>query len=206
MTRIVLDKEIRRIQLVDAAIKVFARKGYRGASITDIIETAGVARGTFYLYFDSKLDVFHSVMDRYLDLFKEVVAREVSRSYMNPLSAGSTIRQSFLEWLRFYKDNRDLAKIVFREAMAIEPDYEKRCLEMLESCFQHWRKSIERFQKVGFVRRDLDPEFLNLAFCGIMINVVLRYIIPDPDADIERVADQWLGLIESGLKAKRWLG
>ncbi len=206
MTRTVLDKEVRRIQLVDAAVKVFARKGYNSASITDIIEAADVARGTFYLYFDSKLDVFHAVMDRYIDLFRGVVAREVARSYGNPLSARANIRQSLLEWLRFYKENRELSKVVFREAMAIEPEYEKRCLEMMESCFQHWRKSIERFQKVGFVRRDLDPNFLQMAFCGIMINVVLRYIIPDPNADIERVADQWIGFIEFGLKAKGWLG
>ncbi len=205
MTRTVLDKEVRRSQLIDAAIKVFAAKGYQSASITDIIEGAGVARGTFYLYFDSKLDVFHAVMDRHLDQFKDVVKRELARPYSNPLNVRGRIRESLLDWLRFYDDNKELAKVVFRQAMAIEPEYEKRCNEMLESCFKHWNETIVKFQKAGFVRQDLDPEFLNTAFSGMLVFVVLRYIIPNPKPDIEKIADQWLDFIEYGVKAKGWL-
>lgn len=206
MTRTVLDKEVRRSQLIDAAIKVFARKGYQSASITDIIEAAGVARGTFYLYFDSKLDVFHAVMDLHLDQFKDVVKRELTRPFGNPLNARGRIKESLLEWLRFYNDNKDLSKVVFRQAMAIEPEYEKRCNEMLESCFQHWNETIVKFQKAGFVRKDLEPEFLNTAFSGMMVFIVLRYLIPNPKPDLEKIADQWLDFIEHGVKAKGWLG
>ncbi len=42
---------------------MFARKGYRRAAISDIIERAGVARGTFYLYFDSKEQVFLAIVE-----------------------------------------------------------------------------------------------------------------------------------------------
>ncbi|MBI5211067.1 MAG: TetR/AcrR family transcriptional regulator [Elusimicrobia bacterium] len=203
--RRILDKEVRRGQLVHAAIKVFAAKGYRSASIADIIEAAGVARGTFYLYFSSKLDAFHAVMDRYIELFKERVATETARSYANPLKVRQAIRESLLDWLRFYQENKDLAKIVFREATAIDPDYEKRCYDMLESCFQHWRESVTRFQKIGFVRRDVDPEFLNMVFSGVLIHVVLRHIIPERPPAIERIVDQWIEFIESGVKARSWL-
>jgi AcrR family transcriptional regulator len=197
-------KETRRAQLVDSAIRVFARNGYNSASIDEIIKEAGVARGTFYLYFDSKLEVFHAVMARYLELFEKVVARELARPYDNPLSVRKRIRESLLDWLRFYSENRDLAKIAFREAMAIEPDYEKKCLAMLESCNRHWRRSIERFQKLGFVRRDLDPEFLNLVFSGVMINLVLRYILPNPKPDLDKMVDQWLDFLEKGVKTRIW--
>lgn len=204
MTRTVLEKEVRRAQLIDAAITVFAVKGYRSASITDIIETAGVARGTFYLYFDSKLDVFHAVMDRFMDLFGEVVKREVARSYDNPLMIRRRVRESFLEWLKFFSENKLLAKIVFREANAIEPDYEKKCFDMLDKCFAHWSESIQRFQKVGFVRRDVDPQFLSLSFSGIMINLALRYLLPTEKPDLEHMADQIVDLMESGVKVKGW--
>lgn len=206
MTRTVLDKEVRRSQLIDASIAVFATKGYRSASITDIIDTAKVARGTFYLYFDSKLDAFHAVMDRYLDLYREVLEREVSRSYDNPLSVRGRIRESLMEWLSFFNRNRLLAKIVFREANAIEPDYEQKCIAMLDVCFKHWAESIIRFQKMGFVRKDLDPDFLNLCFSGIMINVVLHEIIPKDKVDLDKIADQWIEFIEHGVKGKGWLG
>ena len=206
MSRTILDKEVRRSQLIDAAISVFGTKGYRSASITDIIEAADVARGTFYLYFDSKLDAFHAVMDRYMDLYGEVVKREVARSYDNPLLIRQRIRESLMEWLKFFNENKVLAKIVFREANAIEPDYEKKCIEKLDACFQHWTDSIKRFQKVGFVRRELDPYFLNLCFSGILLNVVLRYVIPNEKPNLDAIVDQWLELFESGIRAKGWLG
>ncbi|MBI5884089.1 MAG: TetR/AcrR family transcriptional regulator [Elusimicrobia bacterium] len=189
---------------MDAAIKVFAAKGYRSASIADIIEAAGVARGTFYLYFGSKLDVFHAVMDRYVELFKERVQSELGRSYNNPLRVRSTMRESVLDWLRFYSRNKDLAKIVFREATAIEPDYEQRCYGLLEECFQHWRETVVKFQKIGFVRTDVDPGFLNMVFSGVLIHVVLHYVIPNPNPDLEMIADQWISFVESGVKARGW--
>lgn len=206
MSRTVLDKEERRSQLVGAAITVFARKGYRSAAISDIIEAAGVARGTFYLYFDSKLDVFHAVMDRYYALFQGVVDKELARSYNNPLMVRARIRESLLEWFRMFSDNKELAKVVFREANAIEPDFEKKVNGMLYTCFSHWRNHITRFQKVGFIKKGVDPHFLSVIFSGIVLSVVLHYIIPEEKPDLDRIVDQWLELLESGIRTKGWLG
>jgi len=57
----------RRLQILRAAIDVFAERGYHGASIDDIIERADIARGTFYLYFASKAAVFDSILDDALE-------------------------------------------------------------------------------------------------------------------------------------------
>ena len=57
----------RRVQILRAAIDVFAERGYHGASIDDIIARADIARGTFYLYFASKAAVFGSILDEALD-------------------------------------------------------------------------------------------------------------------------------------------
>ena len=53
-----LPPEERRAQLLAAARVVFARRGYHHASVSDILDEAKVARGTFYNYFDSKRAVF----------------------------------------------------------------------------------------------------------------------------------------------------
>ena len=206
MSRTVLDKEERRSQLVDAAIKVFAQKGYRSAAITDIIEAAGVARGTFYLYFDSKLAVFHAVMDRYFELFQGVVDKELARSYTNPLMVRARIRESLMEWFQLFAQNQDLAKVVFREANAIEPDFESKVNAMLYTCFSHWQNHITKFQKVGFIKKGVDPHFLSVIFSGIVLSVVLHYIIPEEKPDLDRIVDQWLDLLESGIRTKGWLG
>lgn len=57
----------RRLDLVAAATEVFAEVGYTKAGISDITDRAGLGKGTFYQYFDSKSDIFDAVVDAALD-------------------------------------------------------------------------------------------------------------------------------------------
>ncbi|MCA0294179.1 MAG: TetR/AcrR family transcriptional regulator [Actinobacteria bacterium] len=57
-----IDRDARRAQLVDAAARSFAAKGVNDTSVADIVRAAGVAQGTFYLYFESKDDVVVAVV------------------------------------------------------------------------------------------------------------------------------------------------
>lgn len=59
-----MDRTERRAELVRAAERVFAEQGVAGATVSDIVKAAGVAQGTFYLYFDSKDDVLVAVAER----------------------------------------------------------------------------------------------------------------------------------------------
>ena len=60
-------REIRRRGLVEAAVAVFLEKGVKAASVDDIVRTAGVAKGTFYLYFETKDDVVNAVAERMVE-------------------------------------------------------------------------------------------------------------------------------------------
>jgi AcrR family transcriptional regulator len=194
----------RKEQLIDAAVSVFAAKGYQKASIADIIDAAGVARGTFYLHLDSKLDAFHAVMERYVRLFDERVRQEAAKSYDDPHEVRRNVRASLIDWLRFYAQNRDLAKVVLREAPTIDLGYQQRCHEMMASCFQNWTRSLNMLKDLGAVRRDVDPGFLNTVLTGVLVHLVLTYVLSEPDRDLEWLADQWLELVEFGVVAKTW--
>jgi AcrR family transcriptional regulator len=67
--RITKDPEERRNELMDAAERLFAEKGYEHTSASDIIRKVGVAQGTFYYYFDSRDDILNAVIDRYTDRY-----------------------------------------------------------------------------------------------------------------------------------------
>ncbi|RMD98537.1 MAG: TetR/AcrR family transcriptional regulator, partial [Deltaproteobacteria bacterium] len=67
--------ERRREQILDIAVEIFARHGYERTSIGMICEEAGIARGTLYQYFENKQDLFHALLDRFVQKF---------RSYMQP--------------------------------------------------------------------------------------------------------------------------
>ena len=60
----VVDREVRRAELVSATAQVFAQRGVANTAVSDIVKAAGVAQGTFYLYFDSKDDAVLAVVDQ----------------------------------------------------------------------------------------------------------------------------------------------
>ena len=68
-------REQRRQQILDAARRLFAERGYHATSIHDIIRTADIARGTFYLYFESKRAIFVELLDEFFHTLAGAVRR-----------------------------------------------------------------------------------------------------------------------------------
>ena len=74
----VVDREARRAELVSAAATVFAQRGVANTAVSDIVKAAGVAQGTFYLYFDSKDAAVLAVVERIADAIIEKTAARVA--------------------------------------------------------------------------------------------------------------------------------
>ncbi|MCX6373687.1 MAG: TetR/AcrR family transcriptional regulator [Actinobacteria bacterium] len=74
----VTDREARRAELVSAAAAVFAERGVANATVSDIVKAAGVAQGTFYLYFDTKDDAVLAVVARMADTIVHSTATRVA--------------------------------------------------------------------------------------------------------------------------------
>ena len=64
MTRTVKEPDIRRAELLDAAQQLFYAKGYEHTSVQDIVDRVGVAKGTFYHYFGSKVELLDELIER----------------------------------------------------------------------------------------------------------------------------------------------
>jgi len=74
----VVNREARRAELVSAAATVFAQRGVASTAVSDIVKAAGVAQGTFYLYFDSKDDCVLAVVERVADAIVENTAARIA--------------------------------------------------------------------------------------------------------------------------------
>src|SRR5262245_48736869 len=104
-------KQERRRQILAAAKSVFAEAGYHGASINAIIERAQIARGTFYLYFESKAAVFDSILDQALvDLRSRIHRIEVDDPTGPPPQA--QLREQVVATLEFVVGDRPLALLL----------------------------------------------------------------------------------------------
>lgn len=101
----------RRGQIIAAAGRAFARKGYHGTTIRDIAAEAQLAPGTLYLYFDSKRAILTGFFDHALGL-----AEERARG-LGELSLEEALQAFFSERLQFMRRHIGLVKVIFAEAM-----------------------------------------------------------------------------------------
>ena len=69
--RIIKEAEVRKNEILDVAEELFAVKGFDGTSTNDILEKAGIARGTLYYHFKSKEDILDGVINRMIDQMEE---------------------------------------------------------------------------------------------------------------------------------------
>ena len=100
---------VRRQQLLSAARKVFRQKGYDGATISDIVGEAGVAQGTFYLYYPSKSAVAVSLRDGLMERMAAAMESAMQPNASFEERLGSLIAASF----RVARQNADLFRLAF---------------------------------------------------------------------------------------------
>lgn len=147
--------ELRREQILRAATSVFAAKGYHQASITDIIEAADIARGTFYLYFEGKREIFSELVDvltvRLINCMKRV-----------DLSAGSPpwieqIRANFQRIATILTEERELTLILYNHAMGLDQEFDRKIREFYENITKITEGAFRLGQEMGLVRNDINP-------------------------------------------------
>ncbi len=68
MVRTVKDPDVRRNEIIDVAQALFLSKGYDNTSVQDVLDGAGIAKGTFYHYFGSKMELLDALVDRLTDV------------------------------------------------------------------------------------------------------------------------------------------
>src|SRR5438045_3314275 len=103
-------QEDKRRLILDAAVRVFARKGYHASRVGDIAEEAGVAHGLLYHYFSSKDELLETVFrDTWSDLLGAV--REVEQAGED---AGEQLRRVAAIFLRAWRRTPDLVRVLVR--------------------------------------------------------------------------------------------
>lgn len=121
----------KRDNMVDAAFKLFSTKGIKNTAIDDIVKGAGVAKGTFYLYFKDKHDIVDKlILTKSSEVLKE--AMEATMSYKhNDFIDGMIFLIDYL--IEYFKGNKTLLKIIYknlswgiyRKALARPDDYQE---------------------------------------------------------------------------------
>lgn len=162
MMAVKLAKESRRAQLLQSAKTVFSQSGYHTASIADIIERAGVARGTFYCYFDSKRQIFDQILDDLLqDIDRQIALIEVSPFAPSPMVQ---LRANLERVLALMLEDRHLVQILLYQAAGLDRDGRQK----LDGFYRSVLDRIEAALRMGIAMGLVRPGNVPITAAGIL--------------------------------------
>lgn len=157
-----------RRRLLEAAEHVFAAHGYHEASVSRITERAGVGQGTFYLYFDTKLDVFNELVEDLNHRVRQAMS-EGSRGAASRIEAE---RAGFAAFFRFTAEHPALYRVV-REAELVSPDALRlHYSRIVEGYIDGLRDAAEEGE-IG----DIDPTVAAWALMGVGEMIGMRWVL-----------------------------
>lgn len=192
-------KQERRRQIMDAATAVFADAGYHGASINSIIERAEIARGTFYLYFESKAAVFDSILDRAMtDLRARIHRIEVADPSAPPPQ--TQLRAQVIATLEYIVQHRALAILLLSAGHTPDAEATERLDQFFDEVRDLLRRALETGMELGIVRR-CRAELVAAALHGMIRGVVEQLVIQSDAPAISDVVDELLLVALRGVLA-----
>lgn len=185
-----LARDERRASLLRAARDVFAQKGYHATTVDDITRAAGVAKGTFYLYFEEKREIYYEVVAGFLQLIKDI-GRSVGESATGGLDFLSRAEQAAHELMRIFIENRQLARLTYRESMGLDPELERLVSGFYREIAEVEAKNIQRGIELGLFR-PVNPLLVAYAHIGMVERVLLATLdedsgLPDPDTIVREL-------------------
>ena len=162
---------VRRAQLLKAARKVFRAKGYDGASVSEIVREAGVAQGTFYLYFPSKKDAAVSLRDGLM----ETMALAVTSAVESRTSFGDRLESLIAVSFRVARQNADLFRLAFIGANETHPEMHSESQEhasFLRAIMDLFRDAVDAGEMEA-----MDPEIAARLVIGLLQHAIIEAFV-----------------------------
>jgi TetR/AcrR family transcriptional regulator, fatty acid metabolism regulator protein len=184
----------KRERILEAAVKVFARKGYFAAKVSEIARKAGVADGTIYLYFRNKEDILVCLFDQVMAEFLERVRRDVKAA----VGAPDRLLAMAAQHLSGLGSNRDLAVVFQVELRQSTKFMERFTASWLQDYFALLNTIIEEGQRDGTLRPDLPRKIVAKAFFGALDEMVTSWILSGKDYDLGQLAAPVVDLFLQG--------
>ncbi len=190
-----------RAEILAAAIAVFGEKGFDRASVAEITQRAGVAQGTFYVYFPDKLTLFVELVDDLGSRLRQRIATAVAG-----LDDRIEIeRRGIRTFFDFARENRHLYRVVRQAEFVDEAAFRRYYLKLAEGYTKGLAHAIRREQI-----RPGDPEVLAYMLMGLTDFLGMRWVIWEQHPDLDRLTDEAMAFIHPGLtqpsKPKRAAG
>jgi TetR/AcrR family transcriptional regulator, fatty acid metabolism regulator protein len=183
-------------QILQAAVRVFAARGYEATRVGDIASEAGVAYGLVYHYFGSKEAVLEAV-------FREAWGRLLAALAVAEQTGETAPEQLELAVkivLRTWRDDPDLVRLLVRQVTRSPHIHDE--LDELGQAFTTLQRIIERGQTEGTLRADVDAQLAAWMLYGALEEVLTGWVLGQLDEDVGAAEREVTATFIGGLLVK----
>jgi len=190
-------EEVRKKEILDAALQCFSSKGYHETRIDDIVMESGLTKEAIYWYFKGKRELFIALIEQHLQEGRALWKRLLEESELGPdllITAG-------LLYLKRHLEDRSLSP--FCAEFVAESYRDERIREKIDELSKEWRKLVkEAFDRAileGKVK-NIDSESLSSALIAIIEGLMNQYWISERKLDYERIWIQFSKALLEGIQ------
>ena len=160
-------------RIIEAAVKVFALKGFYLAKVSDVAKAADVADGTIYLYFKNKDDLLISLFEQKMELILQRF-RERLQNIVDPVEKLHNLIDLYFELIEEDKDLADVFQVELRQSTKFLKDYHNQkffdFLSLIASIIQEGMEN-------GYFRADLNLDVVKIMIFGTLDEVARQWIL-----------------------------
>ncbi len=167
-----------RQHILDAAIQVFAEKGYHDTRVDDIVEAAGSSKGAVYFYFSSKQQIFLALIDQFADILAGGIAEAIVQETEGIHRVNAALESCLATFDRYHH----LAKIFLIQATGLGAAFEEKRLEIHSRFMQVIKGYLDQAVAEGSIP-PVDTEVAALAWIGAIYEVIISWVLtgqPEP--------------------------
>jgi len=191
-------KEAKKEKIIEAAVKVFAKKGFYTANVKDVAKEAGVADGTIYLYFKNKDDLLISLFEHkmrgILDTFKRAL-----KNISDPLDQLKEFIKVYFNLIENDPDLSDVFQVELRQSTKFLKDYHN---QQFSNYLNIIAGILEKGKKIGFFRSEMDIHICKIFIFGAIDEVARQWILgADAKYSLSEATEQTCDNLVKGLLA-----
>ena len=190
----------RRI-ILDAAIRVFARRGFHACRVSDVADEAGVAYGLVYHYFDSKEEILNTLFRERWQLMLDAIVAIDKRADMTARDKLYLVASFIID---SYRHEPDLMKVIIVEVTRAANSFGRQHLETIQDAYALIANIVEHARQDGSFKSDISAQFAAMCFYGAIEQLLSGWIfgiLPQSEEEFERAKELVVEAICGGLES-----
>lgn len=174
-----------RDRLFRAAAELIGERGFHGTTVDDIVERAGVAKGTVYYHFKSKEALFDGLLSEHFERLGEAF-RSAADSAPTPTEALRALVRAELEYIH---TNQAASKVLMSELWRSDRAWQDTLRVLRERYIAVFHEVLAAGVATGEFRSDLDLSVTDSALFGLVATTALDWLVFNPERKLEHIAD-----------------